>query len=378
LLPAKKAEFLQLVELKLTHEPARLMAAKRAPGYGLQRAREVARFVKYSPIALVHLYLVSQSFSAENAEEETNLVLFSHMPRRLPSLNALQAFEAAGRHGRMTLAAHELSVTHGAVSRQVRHLEELLGVDLFDGPKHALRLTEAGCVLLGYLTSAFDTIDRGVQAVRAHDEALLDVSCPGTFMMRWLIPRLHRFRAGNEASEVRLRASDRPADFARENYTIAVRVIEQAPDRAIHVTELFPEDVGPVLSPRLARGKSGKEWDAFREIQLLHTRTRPHAWAAWTASAGWDNVAGRPGTEFEHFYFMLEAATAGLGICIAPWPLVIDDLRSGRLVAPFGFRPSGQIYVAMRRNRRDPRAESFCAWLAAEARATPRAPVASC
>jgi LysR family transcriptional regulator, glycine cleavage system transcriptional activator len=293
------------------------------------------------------------------------------MRRGLPSLNALQAFEAAGRHGRMTLAAAELSVTHGAVSRQVRHLEQVLGVALFEGPKHALRLTEAGRTLLSHLTTALDTIDVGLQAVRADTAGLLDVSCLGTFMMRWLIPRLHRFQGGG--IEVRLRAADTPADFAREGYAVAIRVAEHPLPRDALTTELFAESVGPVLAPQLAARTRRKGWGRFAGVTLLHTRTRPHAWSAWAAVAGWDG-APRAGTQFEHFYFMLEAATAGLGVGIAPWPLVIDDIQAGRLVAPFGFRPSGQSYVAMRRNQRDRTAQAFCEWLRAEAEATPPPP----
>jgi LysR family glycine cleavage system transcriptional activator len=293
--------------------------------------------------------------------------------RRLPSLNALQAFEAAGRRGRMTLAAEELSVTHGAVSRQVRRLEQRLGVTLFEGPKHAPRLTQAGQVLLAHLTTALDTIQVGVQAVREDNEGLLDVSCLGTLMMRWLIPRLHRFRAERPGVEVRLRASDTPADFVHESYGVAIRVSDHPLPGDALTTELFAESVGPVLSPGLAAAMAaGEGTDRLAGIARLHTRTRPHAWTAWAASAGWDDGGAGAGTEFEHFYFMLEAATAGLGVCIAPWPLVMDDVRSGRLVAPFGFRSSGQSYVAIRRNRRDRKAEAFCDWLRREAEQTPR------
>ena len=110
-------------------------------------------------------------------------------------------------------------------------------------------------------------------------------------------------------------------------------------------------------------------------LPLLHTRTRPGAWADWAGRAGWaggDPPAG--GTSYEHFYFLLEAAVAGLGACVAPWPLVMGDLAAGRLVAPFGSVASGLSYVALRRPRRDPAARAFCAWLAEEAAATPPAP----
>lgn len=285
------------------------------------------------------------------------------MARRLPSLNALRAFEAAGRHGRMTAAAGELNVTHSAVSRQVQHLEELLGVQLFEGPKNDLRLTEAGRLLLPGLTAAFDQIEAAVRLVADTEGGSLDVSCLGTLTMRWLIPRLYRFRAEHPGIEVRLSASDSPVDFARDGFDVAIRVGREPWPENGDVHHLFAEQFGPVLAPRLARQSAD-----FSGITLLHTRTRPHAWRDWCERSGLElNISS--GTEYEHFYFMLEAATAGLGVCVAPWPLVADDIRAGRLIAPLGFISSGQDYVALtRRSRKHPKSALFCDWLQSEAR----------
>lgn len=285
------------------------------------------------------------------------------MKRHLPSLNALRAFEAAGRLGRMTLAAQELHVTHGAISRQVRHLEETLGVALFEGPRNALRLTEAGATLLSGLGRAFDEIDLSVRAVADPQDGSLDVSCPGTFTMRWLIPRLYRFQAAHPEIEVRLTASHRPVDFARDGFDVALRVgTPPWPDGA-EVALLFPEQTGPVLAPILdTRGGP-----AFDGIPMLHTRTRPRAWEDWLALCA-KPVTGGMRVDYEHFYFMLEAAGAGLGVCVAPWPYVSDDIRLGRLAAPLGFLASGQDYVALRRARRNRKSSLFCDWLKEEAR----------
>ncbi|HEX2216934.1 MAG TPA: LysR substrate-binding domain-containing protein [Xanthobacteraceae bacterium] len=298
------------------------------------------------------------------------------MPRRLPSLNALHAFEAAGRLGRMTIAAESLNVTHGAVSRHVRQLEEVLGVKLFEGPKHALRLTEAGQRLLPHLTAAFDTIDAAIRDITDAAEGTLDVSCLGTFTMRWLIPRLHRFNLAHPGIEVRLSASDAPIDFSRQRYAVAIRVTDHAfPPDAI-VTELFAEQVGPVLAPVLATRLRLRRPEDLNRACLLHTETRPAAWTMWTGKTRWKPPPS-PAAHFEHFYFMLEAAVAGLGVGIAPWPLVSDDVRAGRLIAPFGFRPSGLSYVAVRRTRRDHGAQAFCRWLRREAEQTPVPPAST-
>jgi DNA-binding transcriptional LysR family regulator len=143
-----------------------------------------------------------------------------------------------------------------------------------------------------------------------------------------------------------------------------------------HVTHLFDELVGPVLAPKLAERLDLKAIHHLARASLLHTRTRPKAWASWASRVGW-SCGDLPGVEYEHFYFLLEAAMAGLGVCIAPWPLVIDDMKAGRLVAPFGFVPSGQSYVAIRRPRRNRGAQAFCTWLMEEGKATER-PAAVC
>jgi DNA-binding transcriptional LysR family regulator len=292
------------------------------------------------------------------------------MKRRLPSLNALRAFEAAARLGRMTDAARELGVTHGAVSRQVRALEDVMGIKLFEGPKNSLVLTESGVLLLPELTASLDRIERAVLAISDIEAGALDVSCLGTFTMRWLIPRLHRFQSASPHVEVRLSADDQTVDFARQNFEVAIRVGDSGWPKDAIVVRLFEEAVGPVASSLLLRGRKINSPEDLAALPLLHTRTRRHAWPDWAARVGWD-AGVLPGHEFEHFYFMLEAGVSGLGIAIAPWQLVTDDIAAGRLVAPFGFVPSGQAYVALRRRRRNKKAEAFVRWLVEEAAALP-------
>jgi DNA-binding transcriptional LysR family regulator len=279
------------------------------------------------------------------------------MTRRLPSLNALRAFEAAGRLGLMKLAADELHVTHSAISRQIQHLEVILDLKLFEGPKHAPKLTDAGRTLLPGLSAGLDQIDLAVRLVADSDEGPVDVSCLGTFMMKWLTPRLHRFRQLFPSLEVRLSTSDTPVDFSRDNFDVAVRVGEGPWPADTDVVPLFVELFGPVYSASLAVDRDGI-WN----LPMLRTLTRRSAWEDWCERAGVTTDTARA-TEFEHFYFMIEAAVGGLGMCIAPWPLVADDIAAGRLIAPFGFIESGQTYVALRRQRRNKKSSIFCKWL---------------
>jgi DNA-binding transcriptional LysR family regulator len=262
----------------------------------------------------------------------------------------------------MTLAAEELNVTHSAISRQVQHLEELLGVALFEGPKNNLRLTESGSTLLSGLVVAFDQIDLSVRSVADTEDGSLDVSCPGTFTMRWLIPRLYRFQAEYPGIEVRLTASSRPVDFARDGFDVAIRVGTAPWPAGAEVIPLFPEQTGPVVSPALIDTAAS----GFGGLAQLHTRTRLRAFGDWLSRSGHSIGIGAR-VEYEHFYFMLEAAGAGLGVCVAPWPYVHDDIRIGRLAAPYGFVDSGHEYVTLRRARKNRKSSLFCDWLRREA-----------
>jgi LysR family transcriptional regulator, glycine cleavage system transcriptional activator len=292
------------------------------------------------------------------------------MKRRLPPLNALRAFEAAARLGRMTAAADELAVTPGAVSRQVRQLELALGVPLFAGSKNKPQLTAAARTLLPALSAALDQIETAVRAIREDGKGTLDISCFSTFTAKWLIPRLYAFNALHPDIEIRLSAAEPAAGMDHSRYDLTITVDNADAHGDDSVLPLFPERLGPVLAPPLAAKIRLRKPKDIAGKPLLHTKTRMDAWQMWSESM----VIALPanaGQEFEHYYFTLEAAVGGLGICIAPWHLVIDDIRAGRLVAPLGFRESGYGYVAKRSRQPNSRLDRFCAWLQEQARATP-------
>lgn len=285
------------------------------------------------------------------------------MVRSLPSLNALRAFEAAARLGSVTAAAAELHVTHGAVSRQVKQLEQALGTALFHRAGTGLRLSEAGARLLPVLTSAFDLMEAGVaQAARARGGNLI-VSCLGTFTMRWLIPRLFAFRAAHPDIEVQLSASDAPVNFLRDRFDLAIRTARPPWPADMIAKPFIVEEVGPVLSAALQERLRLRTVEDLARATLLHTDTRISAWPDWFASVGQAEVQPAAIQTFEHFYFMLQAAASGLGVAIGPKPVIEDDLSAGRLVAPFGFVRSGLSYVSLRPHADDSRAALFEAWL---------------
>lgn len=296
--------------------------------------------------------------------------------RRLPPLNALRAFEAAARLGRMTAAAEEMSVSPGAISRQVQQLERSLGMPLFEGSKNRPRLTDAGNKLLPVLSAAFQNIEDTVREISDGNRGPLDVACFSTFTVKWLIPRLFDFSARYPNIEIRLRTTD--ADDGRVSCDLSIMVDETANGDDASVLPLFSEWLGPVLAPPLASQLNLESPADLAGQVLLRTRTRRNAWDMWSTAAK-TSPSAAAGAEFEHYYFTLEAAVRGLGIAVAPWHLVIDDLESGRLVAPFGFRLSGYQYVAQRHTARShPQLDVFCDWLATQAKAMPEPTPASC
>ena len=287
--------------------------------------------------------------------------------RELPPLNALRAFEATARLGSVSRAAEELHVTHGAVSRHLRALEEALGKPLFARQGRGLALTEAGDSLREGVGAAFEQLrDVWMRAARGQADAPFVLGCPGSLLARWMIPRLERLRGDLPALKLHLSAQEAPFDAALVGVDAALLLAEPPWPTEWRVHELAPERIGPVVSPRypgadaLVRGQP----EALLGEALLHTASRPQAWPQWAASAGLSPERLCYGQGFDHLYYLLEAAVAGLGVAIAPEQLVADDLASGRLLAPWGFQAMrGRWILATPRRVSGPWPEALAAWL---------------
>lgn len=289
------------------------------------------------------------------------------MRQDLPPLNALRAFEATARLNSVSQAAELLHVTHGAVSRQLKVLEEHLGVALFVKDGRGIKLTDAGVRLREASSDAFDRL-RSVCAELSRDvsEAPFVLGCSGSLLARWFIPRLGRLKADLPELRLHLSAGEGDLDPRRPGLD-ALLVYAEPPwpaDMQVHV--LVEERIGPVLSPhfpgfeRLRKAPA----KALLDEALLHTTSRPQAWPTWAAQQGLDPTALAFGQAFEHLYYLLEAAVAGLGVAIAPQPLVADDLRAGRLSAPWGFSPTrAALALWVPRRAADGRAEQLAQWL---------------
>lgn len=294
------------------------------------------------------------------------------MNRDLPPLNALRAFEAVARLGSVSQAAEQLHVTHGAVSRQLKVLEEHLGVSLFSKEGRGLKLTDAGVRLRDVSGEAFDRLRQVCAELnQGGSDAPFVLGCSGSLLARWFIPRLGRLNA--ELPDLRLHLSAGEGDLdPRRPGLDALLVFAEPPWPAdMQVLELAAERIGPVLSPRSARYETLRDAPARALLNepLLHTASRPQAWPAWAQQQGIDPQALRFGQGFEHLYYLLEAAVAGLGVAIAPEPLVSDDLRAGRLAAPWGFTQTpARLALWLPRRAADGRARQLAQWLRNELR----------
>ncbi|MBB3139469.1 LysR family transcriptional regulator [Halomonas organivorans] len=264
------------------------------------------------------------------------------MSDRLPSLNALRAFDETARTLSVTRAAEALHVTHGAVSRQLKQLEEQLGVALFRRQGRGLSLTQDGELLRASTSQAFERLGQAcTQLRRRASEAPLVLGCPGSFLARWFIPRLDRLKAQCPELNLHLTADEEVAGRLGTDVDAVLRFAEPPWPDDMRVVELAPERIGPVLAPELLDAPShippGHDTAALTSLPMLHTQSRPQAWSQWFAAQGLDPATMRHDQSFEHLHYMLEAALVGLGVAIAPSYLVEEDLRTGRLVAPWGF-----------------------------------------
>lgn len=264
------------------------------------------------------------------------------MSQNLPSLTALRCVEATVRTGSMSAAADELHLTHGAVSRQVRNAERLIGTALFERRNRAVVPTAAGRRFAEDARDLLAHLANAVQAARHRGPtAGVVLSCEPTLLMRWLIPRLASFRDREPGITVQLVAGGGPVDFRRDGIDLAVRRNDFPRDPRTVTVPLMAERTGPVCRPEVAARLN--EPADLAEHTLLHTRTRPDAWSAWLARAG-VTLDGPRREVYEHFYIALEAAGAGLGVAIGPIALVRDAVASGQLAAPFGFQADGTRY----------------------------------
>lgn len=295
------------------------------------------------------------------------------MKWRLPSLSSLRTFEAAERHASFTKAAVELCLTQSAVSRQIRMMEEYLGVELFQRVNQRLIVTEAGRIYAADVRRLLGELQDSTVRLLSHQEqgGLLHLATPTVFGVKWLIPRLHSFYEQHPDILLSVSTRSQPADLDTEQLDVAIHWgnndwpnVEAHPlVGRIWVPVCAPSYLESVGDLKLAR-------DLERATLLQHSR-RPARWDEWFTAHHVDAANPWAGPRFEHFNLILQAAVAGLGVGLLPRMFVQDEVKTQRLVILFDddFEVE-DIYhlVYSEKKSNDPRINKFRDWILAESR----------
>jgi len=255
---------------------------------------------------------------------------------RLPPLQTLRAFEATGRLSSMTLAAAELHVTHGAISRQIRKLEEHLGVKLFIRLTRQIILTEEGADFHHAITRILGDITRESERLRGPDSARrLRISTSVSFATKWLAPRLSRFRQQYPEFDIYLDVTDVNVDLNNGQVDAAIRY-GTGHYRDAASERMLDETVTPVCSPGYLDAHNGlKEIHALSDCVLLHEDRMLANWEAWFAMTGEKHFRHQQGPLWMLGSMATEAAIRGEGVALGRSALIADDVAAGRLVVPF-------------------------------------------
>jgi len=290
------------------------------------------------------------------------------MAARVP-LNPLRTFVEVATHLSFSKAASALNVTPAAVSSQIRHLEEHLGVALFVRHGRKITLTESGQTLLPGLQSGFSQINESVRLLSIdREKGVLNVSMLASFLEKWLTPRLHEFYEQQPDIDLRINADTTPVDFRSSDFHAAIR-FGAGEWKGLKARKLLDDWVVPVCSPELFEKYGAAEsLDDLNRYPLLHSADEP--WACWHEQAASEAVPTR-GPTFNDSISTAAAALRGLGLGLARWSIVAEDLEQGRLVRPIDVAvPSDWAYyfVAPENYFELPKVKRFRDWLEEQCR----------
>lgn len=310
----------------------------------------------------------------------------SKQRRNLPPLLALRAFEAAGRHLSFTKAADELCVTQGAVSRQIRLLENFLHRKLFDRHSRGIAFTDFGHGYFLEMLAAFAIIEQATPSKKRLSTQIITLNVMQSLAVLWLFPLLSKFSAAHSEIELRIITSMEPADLETDDADIAIRLgrlpgktySRRAPTvdfemvtswRGIHAELLAADVLTPVCAPSLIVKPSQKRPDEASPYCLLHNFNRPKCWHEWFHSQGIRNMKPAKDLEFGHFFTAFEAAREGLGFAILP-SLMLSNISSDELVLPFksAIPSAGEYYVLCKETQaEEPALRTVINWLKKQA-----------
>ncbi|MFT3812663.1 MAG: LysR substrate-binding domain-containing protein [Acidovorax sp.] len=293
------------------------------------------------------------------------------MPPPLPPLHAVRAFVAAAKHESFTLAAAELHVTHGAISRQVKALEAHLGVALFERRTRQVVLTAQGQAFQAEAAAALAQIASAAQALMARVPArAVRINVRPSFAVRWLIPRLPDFVAQHPGIEPQVVTSTAPLAQAAADFDIAIRRGAQGWPAALQLRPWLEDEALVVGAPALFEEAQARTPRALAAHVQLCAHSRPHDWGDWLRLAGAPRLKPAGRLHFDHLHLVLQAAVDGLGVAMAPRSLLARDLAQRRLAAPLPQvrLPLERYYYALAEGA-PAEAQLFVQWLHAQAEA---------
>jgi LysR family transcriptional regulator, glycine cleavage system transcriptional activator len=285
---------------------------------------------------------------------------------------SLRAFEAAARHLSFSRAAEELCLTQGAVSRQIRSLEEMLKLKLFVRVRSHVTLTEAGAAYLPEVRASLTRLEAATLELLAHrgTGGVLNLAILPTFGTKWLIPRMASFWKAHPNITVNFATRAVAFDFAKERLDAAIHFGDVSWPGAVAL-RLMGEEVVLACSPALLQGPGLARVQDLERYTLLQHTTRPNAWLEWLTAADNSTINGLKGPRFEHFSMVIQAAIAGIGVAVLPRFLVEDEVAAGRLVVPLDIavRSEHAYYLVYPEEKSElPALRAFRDWLLAEAR----------
>ncbi|CDZ25940.1 LysR family transcriptional regulator [Neorhizobium galegae] len=286
----------------------------------------------------------------------------------LPSTSALAAFDSVARLGSFSAAAEELSLTQGAISRQVSGLEEQLGIQLFDRSSRGVSLTSAGAEYAKVVANALSQIrSASLQVMTKRHSDQLNLAILPTFGTRWLMPRIPQFVARHPEITLNFATRIGVFDFDRDGIDMAIHIGQ--PDwPGAECTFLMEEMVAPVSSPAFLASHPIRKGEDLLRLPLLHMASRPGAWNHWFESLGIAGTSSQ-GMRFEQFGSVAQACIAGLGVALMPLFLIDSELAAGQLVEvfPHQVRSTSAYYAVAPLSKADFRpVVAFRAWLIEE------------
>lgn len=286
---------------------------------------------------------------------------------QLPPLLALRFFEATARYLSVKLAAEELCVTPGAVSQQLRKLEEFLGCPLFERLPRGLALTTAGREYQTACQEALALIGRATAKLTRTQRRTIVVSCTPSFATQWLVPKLQGFMQASPEIDVHVSTTNRLVDLSSEGVHFAIRHgLGRYP--GLKVETLLQDDLIPVCSPQLVTPRKSAKMSDITEQRLLHDEHRDD-WRLWFEAQGVSNVDCNAGVVFTDSNAAIEAALAGLGYALVRRALVASEIACGHLLcvkAPALRTPLAYHLVCRAETLIDPALRSFRDWIMAQ------------